>query len=77
MKNYIKKWNFMRALRLAIGVYVIINGVQTAEWLFVFFGITFSAMALLNIGCCGVGGCQVEPEKNSKKENEVIYEEVL
>lgn len=76
MKNYLRNWNFMRVLRLALGIFIIVQGVQAKEWLFVALGGLFSLMPLLNIGCCGVSGCNTPVSKSSKKIEDITYEEI-
>jgi hypothetical protein len=78
MKNILANWNFMRALRLVLGVIIIVQGVQASEWMYAIAGILLSGMAIANIGCCGVGGCNVPFKKvNSNVSNqEINYEEI-
>lgn len=76
MTNYLKGWNFMRVLRLALGIFIIVQGVQIKEWLFVGAGVLFSLMPILNIGCCGVSGCNTPVRKSNEKNEEVSYEEI-
>lgn len=66
----------MRVLRLALGIFIIVQGVQTKEWLFVALGGLFSLMPLLNIGCCGSSGCNTPVSKSNKKVEDISYEEV-
>ncbi len=66
----------MRVLRLALGIFIIAQGVQANDWLFVALGGLFSLMPLLNIGCCGTSGCNTPVSKNSKKTEDITYEEV-
>lgn len=53
----LKNWNLMRVVRLAFGIYIIIQGLELNQWLFVGLGVLFSLMPLLNIGCCSTGNC--------------------
>lgn len=77
MKEYLRNWNFMRLLRLALGIFIIVQGIQTRMWLFVFVGAIYAMMPLLNVGCCGTSGCAPKSYKNYKSSNEEIhYEEV-
>lgn len=76
MKNYLRNWDFMRALRLMLGIFVILQGITTKEWLLVGLGGLFSLMPLMNIGCCGVSGCNTPVSKNNKKAEDITYEEV-
>ena len=74
MKNYLRNWNILRFVRLALGIAVIIQGVQASEWMFVVLGALFSLMPIFNLGCSG-GNCSVPNRKNLTQE-EVIFEEV-
>ena len=76
MKEYLKNWDLMRVLRLALGIIIIVQGVQAKEWLFVALGGLFSLMPLLNIGCCGASGCNTPVSKSSKKIEDITYEEI-
>ena len=66
----------MRMLRLALGIFIIVQGIYTKEWLFVFAGAMFSLMPILNIGCCGISSCNTPVSKNNKKTEDINYEEV-
>ncbi len=63
MTNYLKGWNFMRVLRLALGIFIIVQGIVVRDWLFVGAGVLFSLMPILNTGCCGASGCNVPVRK--------------
>lgn len=76
MKSYLKNWDLMRVLRLALGIFIIAEGIQTKEWLFVGLGGLFSLMPLLNIGCCGASGCSTPVEKSNQKTENITYEEI-
>lgn len=75
MKNYLRNWNIMRFIRLALGVAIIIQGVQASEWLFVVLGVMFTLMPIFNLGCSSVN-CSVPNKKYIDKEDIVVYEEV-
>ncbi len=74
--NYLRNWNVMRILRLALGIFIVVQGIQAGEWLLVVLGGMFSLMPLLNIGCCGVSGCSTPIPRSDKKITDTIYEEV-
>lgn len=76
MKGYLRNWNFMRVLRLGLGIFVIVQGIMAKEWLLVGLGGLFSLMPLMNIGCCGVSGCSTPAPKSNKKIEDITYEEV-
>jgi hypothetical protein len=78
MKNILTNWNFMRAVRLILGVIIIVQGIEAKEWMYAIAGILLSGMAVANIGCCGVGGCQV-PSRNenvTSTHKDITYEEI-
>lgn len=74
--NYLKQWNFMRLLRLVIGIAILIQGIQTGEWIWIAAGAVFSLMPLLNIGCCGTTTCAPTRSKPGRSEETISYEEV-
>jgi 2-keto-3-deoxy-galactonokinase len=68
----------MRAVRLILGVIIIVQGIEAKEWMYAIAGILLSGMAVANIGCCGVGGCQV-PSRNenvTSTHKDITYEEI-
>lgn len=81
VKSYFRNWNFSRILRLAMAVFIVIQGFQTNEWMFVILGGLFALMPIFNIGCAG-GACAVPPPAQSKRQKtqqqfeETQYEEV-
>lgn len=71
MKNWMYQWNAMRLIRLAMGVFIIFQGIESNQWLFVLLGGVFSLMPLLNIGCCSTAGCATNcflSKKDNSKE---------
>lgn len=77
MKTLLQGWNFMRILRLILGVIILIQGIVVAEVLTIILGVLFAGMAVANIGCCGANGCAVNPGNSIKnKTKEISYEEV-
>lgn len=76
MKKLLTGWDLMRMLRMALGVFIILNGWMAGEWLFVGFGVLFSLMAILNFGCCSMNGCATPLQKTKNKTEEITYEEI-
>lgn len=70
-------WNFMRLLRLGIGVAIVVQGIIAKDIMFAIMGGLFSLMPLLNIGCCGSSGCGVPTRRAKQETQEIAYEEVL
>lgn len=76
MKSYFRSWDLMRVLRLALGIFIIIQGIIAKEWLLAGLGGLFSLMPLMNVGCCGVSGCNTRLPKSNKKLEDITYEEI-
>ncbi len=76
IQNIFKNWNFVRILRLAMGIFLVVEAVKSGMWLLVFVGVVFIAMPLLNIGCCATGDCSVPTRKSKNNRDEVQYEEI-
>jgi hypothetical protein len=76
MKNYLRNWDLVRVLRLTLAIFILVQGVQTKEWLFVVLGGLFSLIPLLNIDCCGASGCKMPISKSNKKLEDITYEEI-
>lgn len=75
MKAILLDWNFMRALRLVLGIAVLVQGILTKDGLTIVLGAAIGGMALANIGCCGANGCAVNYGKN-ENEKEITYEKL-
>lgn len=85
MLNYLKsqllsQWGFARVIRLALGIVVLIQGIQAASVMLAVFGALFILQGLLNAGCCGANGCGVPRYKEDIKPDgspkETSYEEI-
>ena len=76
-ETLLTNWNFMRLLRLGLGIYIAIQAVETQSKISMIFAVFFLFQALTNTGCCGSNGCAVPLKKNdSTKTEEIEYEEV-
>ena len=70
-------WNFMRFLRLGLGIYIAIQAIETLSILSGIVAVFFLFQAITNTGCCGTKSCAVPINKsNSDKTEEVEYEEI-
>ena len=76
-QTLLTNWNFMRFLRLGIGIYIAVQAIETQS---VFSGIVavfFIYQAVTNTGCCGTNGCAVPIKKsNPDKTEDVDFEEI-
>ncbi len=74
----LSSWNFMRFLRLGLGIFILIQAVIVKDWTMGFLGIMFTLMPVFNVGCCGAGGCAAPPAKGiSESTKDITYEEVV
>ena len=77
LQTLLTNWNFMRVLRLGIGIYIAVQAIETQS---VFSGVVavfFIFQAVTNTGCCGSNGCAVPIKKsNPGKTEEVDFEEI-
>jgi hypothetical protein len=70
-------WNFMRFLRLGLGIYIAIQAVETLSIVSGVVAVFFLFQAITNTGCCGSNGCALPTNKsNSTKTEEVKFEEI-
>ena len=74
VQNIFKNWNFVRLLRLAIGIFLVVEAVKSGMWILVAVAAVFVAMPLLNIGCCATGNCSVRGRHSKNINDEVEYE---
>lgn len=76
MKAILQGWNFMRMLRLVLGLAILVQGIVSKDTITIILGAAFAGMAFANIGCCGAAGCAVNPRSTNKKTENIHYEEV-
>lgn len=80
IQTILSNWNFIRLLRLIFGIATIVQAIMAKEVVFGIAGLLFTGMAIFNIGCCGLGGCN-SPNISSKNSNtntkDIAYEEVV
>ena len=71
-------WDAMRILRAALAVLFLGSAIQRPEPIAWFAAAFFGLQALLNIGCCGMGACQIErpARKGTAVDAPVHYEEI-
>ena len=78
MKNILfQNWTFFRAIRLIMGIAILIQAFIIKDFFLGFAGVIFSGMALFNAGCCGSNGCSTSPISTKNKTKDISYEEVV
>ena len=65
-KRIIYQWNWMRIVRLAIGLYALIQGLMHSENLMIGIGTFFLIQGIFNFGCssCSSRNCNIKPNNN-------------
>ena len=75
-------WHLMRIFRAAIGIMMLVMGIQNKDWAIGLFSIFFLYQAVTDTGCCGSQGCYNPPGRVNKdiahteQTEEVEYEEI-
>ncbi len=74
-------WGFMRLFRLGLGVIVLIEAWKNNEILFGLLGGILLFQSLMDVGCCGSGGCDINQVKTKEKSvtldsKDVTFEEI-
>lgn len=57
MKRFIQNWDLVRVLRMIMAVSFIGYGISSKDYMLILLGGLFGVQAILNISCCGTGGC--------------------
>lgn len=60
-------WNAARAIRVGIGLAVLVLAAIQHDKIMLFFGGWLTLMPLLNLSCCGSGGCDIDHSKTRTK----------
>lgn len=71
-------WHFMRCLRLILGGFIAVQGIQNHDLVPGLIGAFFLYQAITNTGCCGANRCAVTPTKNTEeiKVKDIEFEEI-
>ena len=77
MQTLLSDWNFMRFVRLGLGVYIGIQAFQTQSILSGILAAFLLYQVVTNTGCCGANGCAIPTKKNNTDTTEdVEFEEI-
>lgn len=60
-------WNFMRFLRIAMGIFLIFQAIETGQYVFFAFAAFFIFQAIFNLGCSGES-CGVQYKNDVKRD---------
>ena len=56
-------WNMPRIIRLVLGIALCIFGTTSKENITTLFGALLIFQGILNLSCCGTGGCSLSTDK--------------
>lgn len=56
-------WNIPRIMRLVFGIMLCIYGFTSKENIVTLFGALLIFQGILNLSCCGAGGCSLSKDK--------------
>jgi hypothetical protein len=77
LQTLLTGWNFMRFLRLGVGIFIGVQAVLYRDVLSGLIASVFLLQAATNTGCCGSGGCSTNTNYKSKNTvQDVEFEEV-
>ncbi len=77
METLLTNWTLIRWIRLGLGLLISYQGIVNKDALSGMLGAFLLYQALANVGCCGVGGCDILSKNNSKNQIEDIeFEEI-
>src|SRR5688500_7355838 len=76
-QRILSNWNFMRFLRLGLGLAIIVQSILEGNWAMGMVGLLFTAMPVFNIGCCATAGCATLARKSAEPLKVIKYEEVV
>lgn len=61
-------WNFMRAVKLLLGVYVTYDAIVSKQYFLLILAALFLYQAIFNVSTCGINGCSVKPTPLKEKQ---------
>jgi hypothetical protein len=77
LQTLLSDWNFMRFVRLALGVYIGFQAFETQSIISGLLAAFLLYQVVTNTGCCGSNGCAIPAKKNSTDTTEdVEFEEI-
>jgi hypothetical protein len=77
VKTLLTGWNFMRGLRLVLGVIFLMQAIELRDIITGLIATFFLFQAITNTGCCGSNGCAVPNNKTNIEDiQDVTFEEV-
>lgn len=77
MMAFFQSFTLIRVIRLALGSYILADGIIQKDWLFGAIGILLLAQGVFNLGCAS-GTCAPTSQtlNNVDTSEEIVFEEV-
>lgn len=76
-QTLLSNWNFMRFVRLGLGVYIGIQAYETKSVLSGLLAAFLLYQVVTNTGCCGTNDCAIPTKKqNTDTSEKVEFEEI-
>lgn len=76
-KNRIlKNWGLMRVVRLVLAGVVLTEAWRSNEVILALLGVILLSQSVLNVGCCGSSGCDIDHVNKKQRSSEKNIEEV-
>lgn len=57
MRKYLANWTLIRLIRFAFGIFIVIHGIDTMQWILIITGALLTLLALFNLGCSSSQSC--------------------
>jgi hypothetical protein len=77
IQTLLSNWNFMRFVRLTLGVYIGIQAFETQSILSGLLAVFLLYQLVTNTGCCGANGCAIPTNKsNTDTTEDIKFEEI-
>lgn len=67
MNNLLKGWDAPRIIRLIAGIGIAVYSIANKDYLFLWLAGLLLFQAVLNLSCCGAGGCSNNDSTKSKQ----------
>lgn len=67
MNSLLKGWDVARIIRLVAGIGIAVYAITSKDYMFLLLAGLFLFQAVLNISCCGAGGCTTNDKTNQKQ----------
>lgn len=75
-KQHMGNWDLFRMIRLGLGLLILVQAIVTKDVTSGLIGLLFTAMPLLNIGCCSTMGCAPSKPRHISETDEISFEEI-